>query len=379
MLGSRFTIIIKATWACNMRCLYCYEMNNGYKAPKISLETINKLLYRLSQYGKERGSAVNVRFIWHGGEPLLLGRDFFEKVLELIKDFPNLSVHHSLQTNGTLLDRDWLRFFQNHRFRVGISLDGPQELHDKQRMFLGGRPTFAKIWENLKLLKQFQKSVSVISVVTKITLDMAEKFYDFFTMHRIPVKLSPLIPPKGMKIQGVESNLSIEPEEYGEFLVYIFNRWVSEPEYTIRIDPLFDMIRSLITGSSNICTFKGECYKFLAVEPDGSITICGRWDASDISLGNVYDNTIDEMYDLLQSRFLKYRKGVYSKCQECRFFSICRGGCSYLGYTRRLKVDDKDYYCEAYKRIFAHIELFLRERNVSKLNLLKPKEVAYVA
>lgn len=357
------SVIIKATWACNMRCLYCYEQSNDYQNKKISTETVYNLLRNLSDYYVNEDNKLNVKFIWHGGEPLLLGRNFYEEVVRIIDHFPTLNVKNTLQTNGTLLNQEWLAFFQRHKFRVGTSLDGPPELHNKQRVFVGMKPSFNEAWENFNLLREIQKGAGVVAVVTRNTLDMREEFYDFFVKHRISVKLSPLIPLKGSNV--MDKSLGISPEEYGEFLVYLFERWVKEPEYKFRIDPLFDMVRSLMTGFPQTCTFTGMCDRFLSIEPDGSVTVCGRWSASDMYLGNINSNTMEEIYDTLNKKFLSRRVKVRDKCVACRYFPICHGGCSYLAYSQRHKLDDRDLYCVAYKRIFERIESFFKEEGVA--------------
>ena len=355
----RITVIIKATWACNMRCVYCYEQSNGYNNDKIQLSTIYNLLSKIEEYF---GENIQVKFIWHGGEPLLLGRDFYQQVMSMLDDFPTLQVQNALQTNGTLLDKEWLEFSEKHNFRIGVSLDGPKILHDKQRVFVNGRGSFRDVWENYQMLRKHQQNAGVVAVVTSLTVQLVEEFYKFFKENRISVKLSPLVPPKGKRVLGKLEGIS--HKEYGDFLVYIFHKWISEPEFFFSIDPLFGVVRSFITGKPQSCVFSGECEHFLAIEPNGAVTICGRWSASDMYLGNINSDSLHKIYQAMAHHFVKRRSLVRTKCADCKYFPICHGGCSYLSFSKMGRLDDKDFYCEAYLALFKEVEHFLEKEGV---------------
>ena len=354
----RITVIIKTTWACNMRCVYCYEQSNGYNSAKVQLSTIYNLLAKIKEYF---GDGAQVKLIWHGGEPLLLGKEFYQQVMNMLTAFPALQVQNSLQTNGTLLDKEWLEFFDKYRFRVGVSLDGPKVLHDKQRVFVNGRGSFQKVWESYQMLRKYQPDAGAVAVVTSLTLQFVEEFYDFYKENRISVKLSPLIPPKG---EFMKKERGISPKEYGKFLVHIFHKWISEPEFLFSIDPLFGIVRSFITGRPQSCVFSGECEHFLAIEPHGAVTICGRWSASEMYLGNINRDSLYKIYQSMANNFIKQRSLVSAKCADCKYFPVCHGGCSYLSFSKRGHLDDKDFYCEAYQALFREVEHFLSEEGV---------------
>ena len=373
---SRITVIIKTTWACNMRCIYCYEQSNGYDNNKIRVSTVYNLLSKIEEYF---GEGAQVKFIWHGGEPLLLGRDFYQQVVSMLGDFPGLQAQNTLQTNGTLLDEEWMEFFKRNDFRIGVSLDGPEVLHDKQRIFVNGRGSFQEVWQNYQRLREYQPNAGVVAVVTSRTLELADEFYEFFKRNRIPVKLSPLVPPKGGHV--LEKFGGISPKEYGDFLMYIFHKWVSEPEFLFSIDPLFGVVRSFITGKPQSCVFSGECEHFLAIEPNGAVTICGRWSASEMYLGNINHDSLHEIYQAMADHFTKHRSLVGRKCIDCKYFPICHGGCSYLSFSKRGRLDDKDFYCEAYQALFKEVERFLEREGVPTIfrgpNILKSRGSVY--
>jgi len=355
------SIIIKTTWDCNMRCNYCYEQSNQYANTKIPIDTVYNLLQKISENAED--AEIYLKIIWHGGEPLTMGLDFYKKIIELEKGFTNLRITNAIQTNGTLINDNWIDFLNKHDFKVGVSLDGPSVIHDMQRLFIGNESSFNEVWSAYRVLKEKRNGTGLIAVVTQNTINHKEDFYTFFRQNRLDVKLSPLIPVKGRLIHQITDKIGITPGEYGEFLAFLFHKWISEDEYLFQIDPLFDMIRSFITGSPKTCIFVGKCGNFLSLEPNGNVTICGRWSSSDIFLGNINVNSLQELYRNVKL-FLEERAKVENSCSSCRYFQICHGGCSYLAFAKRGVLSDCDYYCESYKRIFRDIEIFLKNEGV---------------
>lgn len=366
------TAIIKTTFACNMACLYCYEG----KQPKdawIDLGTVRNALTKLVDYLSPQPRPICV--IWHGGEPLLMGLDFYKETIAIQQSFgPDCRFRNIIQTNGILLSTEFAEFFLEHGFSIGLSLDGPPIIHDSQRPLLSGDGSFDRAFAALERIqslsgKNHALRPAALAVFTRNTLDHLDEFYDFFARGRINVQLSPLL-YAGNANDSKARSLQLDPVEYGQALVYLFDRWLSEDQYEFTFDPFEWILASLVLKDPVVCTFAGRCYdRYLSIDPDGSIIPCGRWHRDEFLYGNINSDTIEQaLRSPDHERFKQGRAKIADSCGDCPHFDICHGGCAFSGYMRRHHLADRDSYCVGYRLFFDHLTSVVREQLTSARN-----------
>lgn len=356
------TAIVKPTYACNLGCLYCYEGGRARACERMSLDTLRNVITGLAQYhGPERTTHI----IWHGGEPLLMGLDFFRAAVQIQQELgADYKFDNSIQTNGTLLTDEVLDFCQEHHFSIGASLDGPQWLHDFTRPYSDGHPSFSDVLDAVNRMRERRGSNSqhhigggVIAILTKPVLPHLDEFYEFFRDNHIHLKLNPIF--YAGRGATVRDKLGITPQEYGEAMVYLFDRWFYEPDHIIDIDPFDLILGNLMTGDPWGCQFGPACWDaFIAVDPAGNVHPCGRWSNEDqFCMGNLNQQSLAEIRQSpVLEEFRRGRARAWLKCRECEFRPICNSGCVENGYLLRQRLSDRDIYCAGYKQLFAHIK-----------------------
>ncbi len=355
------SFIIKVTNSCNLQCSYCYE-NRGEPPQKMDIDFVKVLLSQINDYFPLGGK---VSFTWHGGEPLLLGKKFYEDVVCLQKQFTGINFQNKIQTNALLLNNEFINFFLNNNFGVGISYDGPKELNlfhqstqssiDKQknRIILDNIMNFKDIKE-----RKGDGKVGILAVCTKETIKRETSFFDFFKDNNLNLMLNPIF-GYGTKYM----DLLVDPEEYGSFLCRLYDKWICLEKFTFSIEPFKSIISSMLTGHPKFCQFSGSCgFNHFAIDATGDVYICGRWSKSQTLLGNMFEANIKEI--LCSKQLIDFQNIMYNRiqsCLGCRYFSICHGGCSYLGYFGSGNFE-KDYFCRSYYMLFDHIRFSLERR-----------------
>jgi uncharacterized protein len=358
------TAIVKPTLDCNMKCSYCYEGNNPYKNMTMDDGTLKSIIKKIGSYNGEQKETT---FIWHGGEPLLMGMGFFNKIVTIQDELKNYRFRNCLQTNGTLVNRPLIQFFRSQHFSVGMSLDGPEQLNNLQRRYGNGNKTFnrvldvIKMFDDEKLCKKDRSVLNgVVAVLTKNTLDMLDEFYKFFVSRGISVRINPIFYEGNGKT--VRDHLGVTAEDFADVMIYIFDKWFFNSNEVVRIEPLFEMLGNLMYGSPRSCVFTMNCYaEFLEVTPNGDVYPCTGAATKSFCLGNINQQ---EMSDMLRSPVLKYfrakRRSALRNCQSCDYFSICNAGCVRKSYMRRRRLNDRDFFCIAYKRLYKHMDSVLK-------------------
>lgn len=356
------SVLIYPTWTCNLHCLYCYSGKSNYSG-KMSIETLKNSLYKIADYNEKFGYS---KLIWHGGEATLMGTIFFQKAVEIQNEFQGKHKFiNSLQTNGTRLSESLMDFFIENKFGIGISLDGDSELHDSQRVNQNGKGTHKKVESSIQYLKSHGNSVNTLAVMTSNTLKDLDLFYNFIRNQGNSVKINPLI------LTGYadeNKDLGITPQQYGEAITYLFDKWLEEPEFTFSIEPIAEMLHAIVTGNPKTCAFSKNCADaFIGIDYQGNITTCGKWIETEYVYGNINSISIaDALQSSQAKKFIQNLENVLNNCSACKYVSICNSGCPHNTYTVRKEITDKDFYCQAYQIIFNHIE--------SKLH----KEIQYV-
>ena len=364
---------------CNLDCTYCYylEKENLFER-KFFLMNEETLEVFTRKYIHE-SPGKEVTFVWHGGEPTLAGIEYFKKALAFQKKYgAGKQIFNSFQTNGLLLDADWCRFFKENNFLIGISIDGPEEFHDKYRLNKGGHGTFSKVMNAINLLKKFQVEFNTLTVVNDINVEHPLKVYKFLKevgsryiqfipiVERImknpsPSSLSLALPEP--EIDAQLSSWSVPSLKFGKFLTSIFNEWVKKDvgKYFVQI---FDATLANEVGHpAGVCTFNSTCGDALALEHNGDVYSCDHFVFPEFKLGNIHSTSLKKM--LLNPEQIKFGNDKYyslpRQCKECDVVNYCYGECP---KNRFLKTSEGEpglnYLCEGYKFFFRQVKPYIK-------------------
>lgn len=355
------SILIKPASAnCNMDCKYCFykclsSHREEYSKGFMKEETLETLVREAIAYAD--GSLT---FAFQGGEPTLAGLDFFQKAVELQQKYNNkkLQIENTIQTNGLLIDEKWARFLGEHRFLVGLSLDGPKKMHDRYRKDAGGQDTFARIMHSVQLLEQYHVDYNVVTVVTNDTAKQASFLYKFWKRNHYPfVQFIPCMDEIKRQDGTQERSIyAVEPEQYGKFLCELFDLWYADFAVGEAMDiRMFSNLAQMAAGyPAEECGMNGCCNCYFVVEGDGSVYPCDFYCMDAWKLGTVNDGFVQMKTSEKAKAFVEASRPVCAACQECPHFSLCRGGCR---RWREPFVDGKpglNQLCSAYRMFFAH-------------------------
>lgn len=355
------SILIKPASAnCNMDCKYCFykclsSHREEYSKGFMTLETLETLVREAIAYAD--GSLT---FAFQGGEPTLAGLDFFQKAVELQRKYNNkkLQIENTIQTNGLLIDEKWARLLGEHRFLVGLSLDGPKKMHDRYRKDAGGQDTFARIMNSVQLLEQYHVDYNVVTVVTNDTAKQASFLYKFWKRNYYPfVQFIPCMDEIKRQDGTQERSIyAVEPEQYGKFLCELFDLWYADFAVGETMDiRMFSNLAQMAAGyPAEECGMNGCCNCYFVVEGDGSVYPCDFYCMDAWKLGTVKDGFAQMKTSEKAKAFVEASRPVSAICHECPYFSLCRGGCR---RWREPFVDGKpglNQLCPAYRMFFAH-------------------------
>lgn len=350
---------------CNMACSYCFYLEKkdlfaDQKVHRMSEKILEEMVKQtLQQGGRE------VSFGWQGGEPTLMGIPFFQKAVDFQKKYSRgQTIGNGFQTNGLLINKDWAKFFKEYNFLVGISLDGPEHVHDFYRALQGGGKTWKRIEDNAKLLLDAGVAVNALSVVNNYSVQYPEEIYNYHKslginfMQFIPiVETDPNDPAKA-------ADFSVSEKEYGKFLNKLFDLWQADfekgvPKTSIRLfDSVFFSYVDLIPPD---CSLMKECGVYVVVEHNGDIFSCDFFVEPECKLGNIKEN---KLIDLLNSEkqlaFGKQKSNLPDECVNCKWLKYCRGGCP-KDRVRDPRDNNLCHFCEAFKMFFKHSDAAFKE------------------
>lgn len=361
--GPNFSVITKVTNSCNLGCLYCYAS----KCPQtetMSEETLERLLEETAKLPLRGRGRRNVEFIWHGGEPLMRGPEFYENI-SYIQHW--LSLEHpvrffnSIQTNGTLLSEEMINTCVKHKISVGFSIDGISRTHNEMRPFVNGSNSFDSAFGALKRAKKAGIGGGAIVVLTKRTAEELDNIYDFFKEEKAGLKLNPLILSGGA---CDHPEIVLHPADYAQVMCDLFDRYISDSDCPIDIDPFDNIMGNILRGSAmGSCQFKENCQtSFISVNVRGDVYPCARFDGEEeLKYGNINESSLGEiLISGIRMKLLGRSPMIDPTCRECNYKSICNGGCMNNATARNGSPMERDYYCGANKKIFNHIEQRLR-------------------
>jgi len=347
-----FSLLVKPVSAnCNLRCDYCFYRRVGrmYRGRRrMAAKVLETMVRQLVGLGFSPAA-----FSWQGGEPTLAGLDFFRRAVAFQArfGFSGQVVSNSLQTNGLLIDDEWGEFLAEYRFLVGLSLDGPQELHDAHRKRGGGRGSFVEAMRAADVLRRHGVEFNVLSVLTPLTTGRAGELYRFFVGEGL--RYLQFIPCVERAPDGV-APFTVDPEGYGRFLCDLFDAWLGDSRrVSIR---LFDaVLERLVTGRSPLCILGRRCDHYLVVEHSGDVYPCDFFVVRRWRLGNLLKTPLADLFGGdKHTQFASMKACLAPGCRDCEWLEMCWGGCpkdrQFVGDPRRVAT----YLCSAYKMFFAH-------------------------
>jgi uncharacterized protein len=366
-LPQAFHVILKPRGAiCNLDCAYCFYLRKETLYPQASFRMSDELLEVFTRQYIQAQNVPELTFAWQGGEPTLMGIDFYRKAIDLQRKYrrPGQKILNSLQTNAVLLDEEWCCFFKQHNFLLGVSLDGPRELHDIYRLDKAGHPTFESVMHGIRLLQKYGVEFNILACVNNHTACYPLEIYHFFR-DEVSTHYVQFIPIVEKITNPVFPNItrSVSGVNFGQFLNAIFDDWVRNDVGKVFIQ-LFDVALAAWAGfPSGLCVHEAVCGRALAMEHNGDLYSCDHFVDSEHFLGNVIEHSLVELITLpAQRKFGRDKKGSLPRqCQRCRVRFACHGGCP----KDRLLVTQAgepglNLLCEGYRAFFSHINRPMR-------------------
>lgn len=349
-----FSLLIKPAGPdCNLACRYCFYACKsglfGEGRQRMTEATAEVMVRDYLGLGLKMSS-----FAWQGGEPTLMGLDFFEKVVDLQKRYgrDGQLVSNALQTNATLLDDRWCEFLARFQFLVGISLDGPAEIHDHYRRDHADRGSFDRVMKAIDCCRRRRVEFNILVLIHDRNVERADEVFDFFASHGF--NFLQLIPCAEIDpATGQMADYSIDGPRYGRFLCRMFERWMAYGPTKLSVR-LFDSILSYALGRGQTeCTLGPLCNDYIVIEHNGQAYCCDFFVEPDYLLGNIHDTPIGELAGSPRKRaFGDDKRQIANKCLVCRYLDVCRGGCPKDRLVRGRGLKAESWFCEGYKMFF---------------------------
>lgn len=379
-----FNIMLKPAGSlCNLGCAYCYYLDKsgiyGGREPRMTLP----VLERVTRECIEANDVSEVHFVWHGGEPLVMGLDFFRKAVEFQRRYAGgKRIQNSVQTNGTLLTDEWARFFRDHDFLVGISLDGPRDIHDRFRLDLGGRPSFDQVMVGLEKLKEHGVEFNTLTTVSRAGEGRGKEVYEFLkSVGSHYMQFLPVL--EYVRMKGINSRpVIVEPNapgavpafwsvtagEFGKYMCDIFDEWVMLDigKYFVQ---LFDAALSAWCGQRDgVCIFGRSCYGNAVIEHNGDLYVCDHFVYPSYKVGNILETPVRELMEKPMVKQFAYRKwtSLPQRCLRCPYLPACNGECP----QHRDPETGVNLLCEGYRAFFAHVAPAMSKMRFALTNVI---------
>ena len=361
-----FHVLAKPTGPiCNLDCEYCFFLSKEALYPGDRFHMSDELLETYIRQVIESQAAPEVTVAWQGGEPTLMGVDFFRRAVELAEHYkkPEQVIHHTIQTNGTLLNDKWCELFHDRQFLVGLSIDGPRHLHDIYRVDKKGRPTFDRVMRGHQLLVQHDVDYNVLCTVNAANQDHPLEVYRFFRdeLKARYIQFIPIVErdnETGFQEGDTVTDRSVGPVTWGRFLNAVFDEWVGRDVGAVFVPTFEAALASWLGVPPALCVFAETCGNAVALEHNGDCYSCDHFVEPSYLLGNI---TETHLVDLLASPKQRMfgnakRDSLPTYCRECDVRFACNGECPKNRFTRTPAGEPGlNYLCAGYKSFFTHI------------------------
>ena len=366
-----YSIIVKPVGAlCNLKCSYCYYLCKGAgKYQRIISD------HTLEEYIKQtiaiHGVKAEIEFAWHGGEPTLAGIPFFQKAIDLQRKYSSgRKILNTLQTNGTLINEEWCRFFTDNNFRIGISIDGPERLHNIYRKDAAGNGTFSKVMDAVGMLKKHNVQFNTLTTVNDVNEKCGSEVYAFLRQFSDYMQFLPVVEsrddsehialPPGIDSPENHKRYTIAPfnvsaEGYGQFMCNVLECWMKEDIGKKFVQTIEAGIGNLLKRPAGLCVHESVCGHCAVVEQNGDVYRCDRFVFDQYRIGNI---TTDHLRDMMESNraFGEYKlESLPPKCLHCDVVEMCFGGCPKDRLNAMMTlygVERHNYLCKGYKMFF---------------------------
>ncbi len=359
-----FIVMAKPAGAvCNLDCRYCYYLGKTQLFPAGErFRMTDELLEDYVRSFIEASPGPAVHFVWHGGEPTLLGVDFYRRAVELQARYvpDGWTCINNLQTNGVRLDDEWCSFLAGHRFHVGISIDGPARLHDAFRTDKGGAPTHEHVMRSLRMLQRHGIQPDVLCTLNAITAAQPTEVYRFFLDQG--VRWLQFLPVVQRTLDGGVSEWSVTPGAMGAFLCTVFDEWVRHDVGRIAVQAFEDCLRVATGEPATLCIVSETCGRMLAMEHDGSVFACDHFVDPEHRIGNVSTDALATLVDApRQAAFGAAKRDALPRyCLDCPVLASCNGGCPKDRFTQSPDGEPGlNYLCAGYRRFYQHVAPYM--------------------
>ncbi|MEK7506930.1 MAG: radical SAM protein [Patescibacteria group bacterium] len=304
--------------------------------------------------------------MWHGGEPLLAGIEFYREAVEFqcIWKKQGKKIINFIQTNATLITPEWTRFFSENDFLVGVSLDGPRELHDQVRCYPTGKGSYDDVMRGIDLLRQAEIFNGIICGVSTVNHKFPEEIFNFFVAENI--KKLKFARVKSIGHCSSVSPSVIPPAQYADFIIAIFDRWLELDDPEVEIRDIQSVVNLILGGNKRECIYIGQCDQFVTVYFDGSIYSCDSFPKTDaLRFGSVLDEPAEVRSNSCLQGFRELLRKRKERCKTCGWYFICEGGCAKDCYEQVDAVEPIDEICKNLKRYFEHVSAKIRSYDLA--------------
>jgi uncharacterized protein len=341
---------------CNMACDYCYFEGSSQQRiadTRIPLHVLDAFMKPYME-----GTDGVASFAWQGGEPLLAGTEFFHEVIRLQAKYapPHTSIGNALQTNGTLINEQWAQLFKQYNFLIGVSIDGPKEIHNQHRPFGSGNGSFDAIMQGIDWLRKYKVDFNILTVVHADNVNHVDELMAFYEQEGFDY--IQFIPCMDFTARNHHQSVSyaITPQQYGDFLCRAFDLWIGNGRPTTSIRFFDNLLSVYVNHRMESCIHSAECSRTLILESNGDAYPCDFYMGEAYKLGNV---AVDSLQDILDhpayKQFHLLKRQLPEACKSCEYLSLCHGGCprnrTYIDTTQPVS---PDYFCASYRQIYAY-------------------------
>lgn len=365
---------------CNLRCKYCYYLEKtkiyNKKNPDYVMSDEVLEAYIKNYIASQPTENPRVVFAWQGGEPTLLGIDFFEKAIRLQQQYTDgRKIENTLQTNGMFIDHKWAAFFKEHDFLIGISIDGPQDLHDANRRNQAGQGSWKRVMQSVELLKKYGVRFNTLTTINRLNAQYPLRVYDFLKkigstwMQFIPIQerrasdrheLLRLV-ANDYEGEAIVTEESVLPEQWGNFLVQVFDKWVRNDVGKVFVKQFDCALEAWCGYNPTACVLSRSCGDGLVMEHNGDVYTCDHFVYPQFKLGNILEQSLRQMaLSVKQEQFGKDKSDTLSaQCRACKYLPACNGECPKHRFILNKDGERQAYLCKGYYKFFDYAAPFL--------------------
>ncbi len=351
-----FTLLIKPASAdCNLRCSYCFYLPKAGLYPETATHRMSDETLRNLVRSYMATAQPSYTFGWQGGEPTLMGVDFFRKVTAYQKEFgfPGCSVSNGLQTNGTLIDDEFAAHLAEYKFLVGVSLDGPESIHNRYRRYPDGSGSHPAVLKGIETLRRNAVDFNILTLVSKANVLQPHEVYRY--LKELGFMYHQYIECVEFDKSGRLLPYAIDGDEWGDFLCGIFDEWIDGDTRTVSVRLFDSIVYKLVTGGSNVCAMGDDCRQYFMVEYNGDVYPCDFFAETELKLGNVLRTGWKEMAESeTYMKFGERKRQLAEECLSCEYLELCAGDCPKNRPGRGSRTQQVSQLCKGWKKFYSH-------------------------